>query len=100
MNPSILQLLSKCVEVSPYCKQNLETTTVVFANTKVNLTSEDMRHLGSVIRSHPLKERYVNSHLANLNNQLQLLSKITETEPQLAYTTFAGDFTNKLRYFI
>ena len=61
--------------------QYLETANVVFGNTKINLTSERMRHLGAVIRNHPYKEKYVNELVTNLNNQLRLLSKIAKTKP-------------------
>ena len=59
-----------------------------------------MRHLGVVIESHHFKEKYVNNFVVNLNNQLQRLSKIAETEPQTAYAAFFGGFTNKLAHFI
>ena len=58
--------------------QYLETANVVFRNTKVNLTSEGIRHLGAVIGSHLNKEKYVSELVTNLNNQQQLLSKIAE----------------------
>ena len=44
--------------------QYLETENVVFRNTKVNLTSEVMRHLAAV-----------SELISNLNNQIQILSK-------------------------
>ena len=49
---------------------NTQTASVVIANTKVTLTSKGMQHLGVVIGSHHFKEKYVNKHVANLNNQL------------------------------
>ena len=78
----------------------METANVVFRNTKINLTSERMRHLGAVIRNHPYKEKYVNELVTNLNNQLRLLSKIAETKPQSAYAAFVRGFKIKLTYFI
>ena len=47
-----------------------QTAGIVIANTKVTLTSEGMQHLGVVIGSHHIKEKCVNKHVANLNNQL------------------------------
>ena len=47
-----------------------QTASVVIANTKITLTSKGMQHLGVVIGSHHFKEKYVNKHVANLNNQL------------------------------
>ena len=59
-----------------------------------------MRHLGAVIGNHFYKEKYVFALVTNLNDQLQLLSKIADTEPQSAYETFASGFTSKLTHFI
>ena len=39
-----------------------------------------MRHLAAVIGNHLYQEIYVGELVANLNNQLQLLLKIAETE--------------------
>ena len=47
-------------------RMTLETASVVFANTKINIT-EDMRHLRAVIGSHHFEENYVNDLVANLN---------------------------------
>ena len=46
----------------------LETAYVVFGNTKVNLTSEGMQHLGAVIENHLYKEKYVSELVTKLNN--------------------------------
>ena len=51
-----------------------------------------MRYLGAVIGNHLYKEKDVSELVTNLNNQLQLLSKISETEPQSAYAAFASGF--------
>ena len=45
-----------------------ETANVVFGKTKVNLTSEGMRHLGAVIGNHPYKNRYVNEQSIQFNS--------------------------------
>ena len=81
--------------------QYLEAANVVSGNTKVNfLTSEGMRYTGAVIGNHLYKEKYVSEFITNLNDQLQLLSKIAETEPQSAYAAFVSGFKSKLTYFI
>ena len=46
----------------------LETAHVAFGNTKVNLTSEGMQHLGAVIENHLYKEKYVSELVTKLNN--------------------------------
>ena len=80
--------------------QYLETANVVFGNTRINLTSEDTRHLGAVIGNHPYKEKYVNELVTNLNNQLRLLSRIADWEPQSPYAAYVSGFKSKLTYFI
>ena len=45
----------------------LETAAIVFANNKINATSENIGDLGTIIGSHYFKEKYV----ANLNNKLE-----------------------------
>ena len=65
--------------------QYLQTARVTFGNTKVSLTSEGMRHLGTVTGSDYFKEKCVSDLEVNFRNQLELLSKIAETEPQSAY---------------
>ena len=59
-----------------------------------------MKHLEAVIENHVYKERYVSELATNLDNQLQLLSKIAETEPQTAYAAFVSSFKSNLTYFI
>ena len=59
-----------------------------------------MRHLGSVIANYLYKEKDVSELVTNLNNQLQLMSKIAETKPQSAYAAFVSGFKSKLTYFI
>ena len=44
-----------------------------------------MRHLGTVTGSDYFKEKCVSDLEVNFRNQLELLSKIAETEPQAAY---------------
>lgn len=63
----------------------MQTARAAFGNTKISLTSEGMRHLGTVTGSHYFKEKCVNDLEVNLKNQLQLLSKTAETEPQSPY---------------
>ena len=80
--------------------QYLEAANVIFGNSIVNLTSEGMQHLGAVIGNYFCKESYVSELVTNLNSQLQLLSKIAETEPQSPYAAFVSGFKSKLTYFI
>ena len=59
-----------------------------------------MQHLGAVIENSFDKEKYVSELITYLNNQLQLLSKMEETEPQSAYAAFVSSFKRKTTYFI
>ena len=45
----------------------LETAAIVFANNKINATSENIGDLGAIIGSHYFKVKYV----TNLNNKLE-----------------------------
>ena len=47
-----------------------------------------MQHHGGLTGSHIYKEKYVSELVTNLNNQLQVLSKIADTELQSAYAAF------------
>ena len=55
-----------------------------------------MRHHRALIESHIYKEKYVIDLVTNLNNQLQVLSKVAETEPQSAYAAFV--WVSKVNY--
>ena len=76
---SIFWLLSRSIKSHLTLKsQYFETANVVFQNTEVSLTLEGMGHLRAVIGNQIYKEKYVGEFVTNLNNQLQLLSKIAE----------------------
>lgn len=59
-----------------------------------------MRHPGVVIGNNLHKEKHTSELATNFNNQLQLLSKIVETEPQSIYKAFVSGLKNKVTYFI
>ena len=59
-----------------------------------------MRHLGAVTGDHLYKEKYVSELVTYLNDRLQLLPKIAETEPKSVYAAFVSGFRSKLTYFI
>ena len=80
--------------------QYLKTSNVCFGNTNVNLISEGMRHLGAVIGSYLYEEKYVSKLVTCVNNQLQFLPKIAETESQSVYKAFISGCKSKLTNFI
>ena len=71
-----------------------------FSNTEIRVTSTGQRHLGAVIGSQTFKEDYVNRKIDDLVNQLKLLSKIAEIEPQAAYCAFVTGFKSKLTFLL
>ena len=79
---------------------HIERATEVFIDTEVQITTEGQKHLGAVIGSNEFKKTYVEDLVWNWNEQLKLLCKIAEIEPQAAYAAFIGGFQGKLTYFL
>ena len=71
----------------------------LFADSRVNILTEEKRHVGAVIASTEYRAEYVKDLVKDWNNQLTILSAIAETQPQAAYSTFVCGFENKLNYF-
>ena len=71
-----------------------------FNGSNVNITTSGQRHLGAVIGHETYKETYVKQLAKDWKQQLEVLSKIAEIEPQAAYAAFVFGFRNKLAYFI
>ena len=57
----------------------------IFKHSNVKITSTGQRHLGAVIGSLNYKNKFINEKINSMVNQLSLLSKIAEIEPQAAY---------------
>ena len=72
----------------------------VFNDLNVYITIEGKRHLGAVIRSNEYREEYMKDLVNDWNNQLVLLSSISESQPQTVYSAFVSDFKSKLSYFM
>ena len=72
----------------------------LFANSSVNITAEEKRHLGAVIRSTDNRDNNVKDLVKDWDNQLTILSTIAETQLQAAYLAFASGFESKLSYFL
>ena len=71
-----------------------------FSNTEIRVTSTVQRLLGAVIGSQTCKEDYVDRKIDDLVNQLKLLSKIPEIEPQTGYCAFVTGFKSKLTFLL
>ena len=81
-------------------QQHFANAIDIFSDTEVQLTTEGQRHLGAVIGSAECKKQYVDSLIDDWNQQLKILPKIAEIEPQAAYSAFIGGFKGKLTYFM
>ena len=78
----------------------LSTAKEIFKDSKVNITAEGKRHLGATIGSDAFKDNFVGEKINELTEQLKLLSKIAQIEPQAAYTCFTSGFRHKLTYIM
>ena len=61
---------------------------------------EGKRPLGAIVRSDSYKREYVDDLVKDWNSQLCMLSTVTESRPQAAYSAFVSGFKNKLSYFM
>ena len=66
-----------------------------FANSRVNITAEGKRHISVVIVSTKYYDEYVKDLVKEWDKQVAILSTITETQPQAAYTAFVRGFKTK-----
>ena len=80
--------------------QHVNLANEVFQHSNVQITTNGERHLGAVIGSNEYKKDYVDDKINSLVEQLKLLLKIAETEPQSAYSAFAAGFKHKLTYIL
>ena len=80
--------------------QHVNLANEVFQHSNVKITTNGERHLGAVIGSNEYRKDYVDNKINSLVEQLKLLSKIAETEPQAAYSAFAAGFKHKLTYIL
>ena len=76
-------------------EQHYNKAVDVFMGSKVKVTSEEKRHLGSVNGSEAFKVSYAKSLVDNWIKQLKLLSIIAESKPESVYSAFVGGFKGK-----
>ena len=72
----------------------------VFKDTNIKITTEGQRHLGAVIGSETLKQKYVQEKIDQWIKELRVLFKIAWCEPQAAYSGFIKGFKHKPIYFM
>ena len=63
-----------------------------FNGSNLNVTTSCQRYLGAIIGHEAYKETYVEQLFEDWEQQLEVLSKIAEIEPQAAYAAFVFDF--------
>ena len=56
----------------------------IFAGSNMIFTTEGARHLGAVLGDISFKEEYLPKEVHSWKNQLEILSKIAEIQPQAA----------------
>ena len=62
----------------------------ILQGSKITITTEGHRHLGSVIGSKTLKERFIKELVSKWCEELTKLSEIPNTQPQAAYAAFTS----------
>ena len=72
----------------------------IFADTDINITSEGRAYLGGFVGSKESRENYVKELVKKWCEQLMMLSKIAQSEPQAAYAAFVSGFQHKLTYYL
>ena len=72
-------------------EQYLENALETFRGSEVKIITEEKKYLGAAIGSEDLKASYVKLLVDNWIDQLNLLSKRAESEPQSASLAFVGE---------
>ena len=71
----------------------------IFDNTNKKITSNEQRHLGAVIGNELYRKEYIEEIVSKWRDELLLLSKIAEIQPQAAYSANIHGFKNKYNFF-
>ena len=72
----------------------------ILKGTKINMTTEGRMYLGGYIGSKDRIDGYANDFVNCWCGQLEELSRIAKTEPQVANPVFVSEFKHKLTYYI
>ena len=73
-------------------------TVEIFDNTNIKITSSGERHLGVVIGSGLYLKEYIEEIVSKWRDELLLLSKTTEVQPQAPYSAYIHDFKSKYNF--
>ena len=71
----------------------------VFNNTNIKVASSGQRHLDAVIGSELYRKEYIEERVSKWRDELLLLSKIAEIQPQAAYSAYMHGFKSKFNFF-
>ena len=71
-----------------------------FKETKVKISTEGEKHLGAAIGSEKFRKSYLKEKVTKWTNEITLLSKIGEFQPQAAYACFIAGYQHKMTYFM
>ena len=72
----------------------------IFQGSKITITTEGHRYLGSVIGSKTFKKSYIKELVSKWCEELTKLSEIAKTQPQAAYAVFTSGYKHKFSYFM
>lgn len=72
----------------------------VFSDTKINITTDGKKYLGSFIGTQDEKEKYIIGLVNEWIVQIKKLAKIALFEPHAAYAAYISGFQHKFNYFI
>ena len=72
----------------------------IFAGNNIKITTEGARLLGPVLGDISFKEEYLRNELQSWKNQLQILPKIAEIQPQAASFAYMFGFKHKFKFFL
>ena len=80
--------------------QYLEAAKQVFKDSGVQITSEGQRYLGAAIGTSEYKEKYVSDKVSIWQSELEELSEIAKSEPQLAYAAYIFGLSKRWLYIM
>ena len=78
--------------------RSMTKATHTFNKTDIKITKNGKRHLGAVIGSTTYRDTYVSDKVNQWCNEIRLLSRIANIEPQAAYSCFVSGYKHKLTY--
>ena len=77
-----------------------EEASLIFADSNINVTCEGRKHLGAVIGCQNFKNKFINNLVDDWIEEIQTLSKISQTEPHAAYSAYINGMQNKYIFFM